>query len=99
MKTHPAARSGPQFASVAIVVSLLSGACGADTPPRVEATHDASTGRLTRLTGRYSGWPVIVSPLAVAAVSVAATLTGVVAGSYPAWKAASIQPIDALMHD
>lgn len=54
---------------------------------------------LSAITGMYSGWPTPLSPAGAIVAFVLAILIGVAAGAYPALKAASIQPIDALMHE
>ena len=54
---------------------------------------------LSAITGMYSGWPTHLSPAAVAAAFALAILIGVVAGAYPARRAAGIPPIEALMHE
>lgn len=41
-------------------------------------------------------WTPVVSPATVAAAPVAGLATGLLAGAYPAWRAARIQPAEAL---
>jgi macrolide transport system ATP-binding/permease protein len=85
------ARSGNilwQFLVEAIVLCLTGGAIG------IAAGRGFSV--LIRI---WKGWPTETSvPAIVAAVAVSATV-GVVFGYYPAWKAARLDPIEALRYE
>lgn len=54
---------------------------------------------LAGIIGRYSGWPMHLSPAMVVIVLTATVLLGLAAGAGPALRAARIQPIDALGHE
>jgi putative ABC transport system permease protein len=54
---------------------------------------------LGRIVGDYIGLPVSTSPLLGLAVVGFATVTAVLAGIYPAWRAASMNPVDALRYE
>jgi len=51
---------------------------------------------MARLISRYANWPTIVSGEAVLLSLVVASITGVIFGLYPALRAASIEPMEAL---
>jgi putative ABC transport system permease protein len=51
---------------------------------------------MARLISRYANWPTIVSGEAVLLSLVVATSTGLIFGLYPALRAASVQPMEAL---
>jgi putative ABC transport system permease protein len=48
---------------------------------------------------RLAGWPTALSPLMVLAALVTAVAVGVGFGFYPAWRAAHLQPMEALRHE
>lgn len=50
----------------------------------------------TYLIQRWTSWPMAASPVIVATGFLASVMTGVIAGGYPAWKAAHLQVMDAL---
>lgn len=77
-----------QFLAESSLISL----CGAVSGTLLGAA-------LSVITGMYSGWPTSVSPVAVCMTFACAIPIGIAAGAYPARKAASIQPIEALMHE
>jgi putative ABC transport system permease protein len=48
---------------------------------------------------RLAGWPVAVDPAMLVLALGAALLVGIAFGSYPAWRAASLSPMEALRRD
>jgi len=48
---------------------------------------------------RVSGWPTLVSPLAIVVSFLFSAVVGVFFGFYPARKASRLNPIAALRHD
>jgi putative ABC transport system permease protein len=48
---------------------------------------------------RYAGWPTAVSVWAVCLAVAVSCLTGVFFGTYPARRAASLDPIDAVRYE
>ena len=76
-----------QFLIEAATLSALGGVAGA-------ALGFASARAITRL----AGWPTIVSPESIALAVGVSALVGIVFGFYPARRAASLDPIEALRH-
>src|SRR5215471_17297479 len=77
-----------QFLVEAVVMSLLGGAIG--------ILFGLSSSLVISTT---AGWPVLVSPGAVAGATALAIAIGVFFGYYPARKAASLDPIEALRYE
>ena len=48
---------------------------------------------------RLAGWPTALSPLLLALALLTALAVGIGFGFYPAWRAAHLEPMDALRHD
>jgi ABC-type antimicrobial peptide transport system permease subunit len=77
-----------QFLVESIVLSVAGGILGALLGVGAAA-----------LIGRVAGWPILVSPGAVALALVFAAGLGVLFGAYPARRAAGLDPIVALRHE
>ncbi len=77
-----------QFLIEAIALSSLGGLIGVGTG------IGASLG-----IGNYLGWPVEPSIIAMILAVGFSAVVGVIAGFYPAWKAAQLDPIDALRYE
>jgi putative ABC transport system permease protein len=77
-----------QFLSEALVLSSLGGLIGI-------AAGVASSAIISRLVG----WVTFVSPVSVIVAVIFSALVGVVFGYYPARKAASMDPIEALRYE
>ncbi len=77
-----------QFLVESVVVTVVGGLLG------VAIGSFASIG-----VTRYAGWPVHVSTMAVSAALLASAVVGVAGGTYPAHKAAKLEPIDALRYE
>ncbi len=76
------------FLSEATITGVIGGVLGA-----------ALGFLLGRLVGDYIGLPVSTSPALGLAVVGFAMVTAVLAGLYPAWRAASMNPVDALRYE
>ena len=77
-----------QFLIEAVTLSVLGGLIG------------VGLGLLSsNLISKLAGWPVFVSPISVALAFFFSALVGVFFGFYPARKAASLSPIDALRYE
>lgn len=79
---------GRQFLVEAAVLSATGAIAGT-----------AAGALLAAVTARYASWPMVFAGPALMIVPLAAIAVGIAAGAYPARKAASIQPIAALMHE
>ncbi len=77
-----------QFLVESIVLSLAGGVLGALLGVGVAV-----------MIGRLAGWPILISPLAIAAAFVFSGTVGLVFGVYPARRAARLDPIVALRHE
>jgi len=53
----------------------------------------------SRLIVRFVGWPVFVDPSWIALSFGISALIGIFFGFYPAWKAAALDPIEALRYE
>jgi len=77
-----------QFLTEAVVISLLGGALGILIG--LVASFVIST---------TVGWPILVSPMAIAGSAAVSMAVGIFFGYYPAQKAAQLDPIDALRYE
>jgi putative ABC transport system permease protein len=77
-----------QFLAEAVVLSLIGGSIGIVLG--ISASFAISS---------TVGWPILVSPTAIAVAVAVATAVGVFFGLYPAQKAAGMNPIDALRYE
>lgn len=59
----------------------------------------AAGAALSVAAARSTGWPISLADVSITVVPLAAIALGTAAGVYPAMKAASVQPIDAIMHE
>jgi ABC-type antimicrobial peptide transport system permease subunit len=77
-----------QFLTEAVVLCLFGGIAG------------ILLGRGVSLTvSRLLGWPAVPSVSAIAAALAVSGGVGIIFGYYPAWKAAQLDPIEALRHE
>jgi ABC-type antimicrobial peptide transport system permease subunit len=77
-----------QFLIEAVLLCLVGGAMG------ILLGHGGSL-----LVQRVMRWPVETSPTAIAAAVLVSASVGILFGFYPAWKAARLDPIDALRYE
>ena len=77
-----------QFLIESIVICLVGGIIG------IFAGHAFSL-----LMSHFMGWPVAVSYVAIVISFGVSALVGIVFGYYPAWKAARLDPIEALRYE
>ncbi len=77
-----------QFLIEAIMLSMLGGAFGA------LAGIGAS-----EFVAWKNGWPVLVSTVAIFGAVIFSAVVGIIAGFYPAYKAAQLDPIEALRYE
>lgn len=77
-----------QFLTEAVILCLLGGGIG------ILFGHGGSL-----LVQMLLKWPVATSPTAIAAAVAVSVSIGVIFGFYPAWKAAKLDPIEALRYE
>lgn len=77
-----------QFLQEAVLLSLIGGSGGISVGLLVAA-----------LVATFSGWPLLVTPLALFASLVVSFGVGIVFGVYPARQAANLQPVEALRYE
>jgi putative ABC transport system permease protein len=77
-----------QFLTEAVSLSVLGGAVGIVLGVGVSQT-------LTRVLG----WPTLVAPSSIVLAFAFAAAVGIFFGYYPAWKAANLDPIEALRYE
>lgn len=77
-----------QFLGEAVVLSLLGGVGGIALTAAGSVAFE-----------KVLGWPISVSPGAVALALLSSMAVGVFFGFYPAWLAARLDPIEALRHE
>jgi putative ABC transport system permease protein len=77
-----------QFLFESIMLSLLGGIVGI-----------ALGFGVSNMFAKFAGWPVIISPLAVALAFLVSASVGIFFGFYPAKKASGLSPIEALRYE
>jgi ABC-type antimicrobial peptide transport system permease subunit len=77
-----------QFLTEAVILCLLGGGIG------ILFGHGGSL-----LVQMLLKWPVATSPTAIAAAVAVSVSIGIIFGFYPAWKAAKLDPIEALRYE
>lgn len=77
-----------QFLLEAVVLSLVGGILGVVLGLAVATTL-----------AWVAGWPLVISPAAVALAFLVTAAVGIFFGYYPAWKASRLDPIVALRHE
>jgi putative ABC transport system permease protein len=77
-----------QFLVEALLLSAVGGLLGIA----------AGTGAAS-LIARLAKWPILIDPLTITLALLVAAGTGVFFGFYPAWRAARLNPIDALRYE
>ena len=77
-----------QFLLEAVILSIVGGTIG------VGLGLGGS-----RAVGKWLGWPVMVAPEAIVVAFATAALIGIFFGFWPAWKAAKLDPIEALRYE
>jgi putative ABC transport system permease protein len=77
-----------QFLIEALALSLLGGAIG---------IFSGLAGSL--VFGKFSSWPIFISPMAIVVAALFAGAVGIFFGYYPARKAARLDPIEALRYE
>ncbi|MBZ5588434.1 MAG: ABC transporter permease [Acidobacteriia bacterium] len=77
-----------QFLGEAVVLSLVGGVFGVGLSIAGSAGFE-----------RTLGWPITIPPSALVVAVASAVAVGVGFGSYPAWRASRLDPIEALHHE
>jgi putative ABC transport system permease protein len=77
-----------QFVIEAFVLSLIGGACGVFLGVAI-----------SRGVAAYAGWPTVVTPGSILTATGVSLAVGLIFGIYPAWRASSLDPIEALRYE